>query len=171
MKILDAYKFCPQCGQEFSLVEDHLECVNGHRFYESPKPGVNAIIFDNGGKLLLAKRKIDPWKNFWYLPGGFVKPEETADQAIEREVMEELGTKLVEKELITTVAEKYPYKGINYEILKLVFVGKIEVDKIVPGDDAAEVSFVDFNHALSLKLGSIDSDILHLYDSKYKSHR
>lgn len=59
--------------------------------------------FDEGAlKILLIRRGIDPFKNCWALPGGFVKPEETLDEAALRELEEETGLKNVYLEQLYT---------------------------------------------------------------------
>lgn len=45
-------------------------------------------------KILLIKRDIDPFKGFWVLPGGHVDYNEKVEQAIKREMKEELGTEV-----------------------------------------------------------------------------
>lgn len=62
--------------------------------------------FDEGAlKLLLIRRGIDPFKNTWALPGGFVKPEETLDIAALRELQEETGLRDVYLEQLYTFGE------------------------------------------------------------------
>lgn len=49
---------------------------------------VDAVVEDKG-KILLIKRKNDPYAGYWALPGGFVDYDETAQQAVIRELAEE----------------------------------------------------------------------------------
>lgn len=56
---------------------------------------VRAIICDKNRKILLVKRAKAPEKDKWSLAGGKVEPDETADQAIIREVREELGLTVI----------------------------------------------------------------------------
>ena len=59
---------------------------------------VDAIVFgyskDDGVKVLLIKRKYPPFKGSWAIPGGFVELEESLEEAVERELMEETGIKI-----------------------------------------------------------------------------
>ncbi|MBU2590079.1 MAG: NUDIX hydrolase [Nanoarchaeota archaeon] len=63
---------------------------------EKPSVTVDIILFTITGetlKVLLVKRRIEPFRNMWALPGGFVGMNETLDQAARRELQEETGVK------------------------------------------------------------------------------
>ena len=64
--------------------------------YTYPRPAVttDTIVFKSGEKcieILLIKRKRDPFKNYWALPGGFLEIEETPESGARRELTEETG--------------------------------------------------------------------------------
>jgi 8-oxo-dGTP diphosphatase len=67
--------------------------------YKSPKLTVDGIILKND-KIVLIKRKNQPFKGKWALPGGFVEYGEKTEDAIIREVFEETGLKTMIKNLI-----------------------------------------------------------------------
>jgi 8-oxo-dGTP diphosphatase len=50
-----------------------------------------AVIRDDAGRLLLVRRRHDPARGTWSLPGGRVEADETLEQAAGREVLEETG--------------------------------------------------------------------------------
>lgn len=62
---------------------------------QSLKVSVDAVVFgydpEEGVSVLLIKRKYEPFQKFWALPGGFVKNEESLENALRRELNEEAG--------------------------------------------------------------------------------
>jgi 8-oxo-dGTP diphosphatase len=69
--------------------------VNGTRQYpERPIVGVGAVIVDEG-RVVLVKRKYEPLKGHWSLPGGMVEVGETLEAALTREMLEETGLNVV----------------------------------------------------------------------------
>jgi len=78
--------------------------------YQYPRPAltVDCVVFgfDEGElKVLLIERGIEPFKGKWALPGGFVRVEETLDEAARRELAEEAGLTNVFLEQLYTFAE------------------------------------------------------------------
>jgi mutator protein MutT len=65
--------------------------VNDTRQYpERPIVGVGAVIVDDG-KVVLIRRRYEPLKGHWSLPGGMVELGETLEAAVSREMLEETG--------------------------------------------------------------------------------
>ena len=52
---------------------------------------VDAVILCEDDSIVLIKRKYDPYKGSWALPGGFVEWGETVESAVVREAKEETG--------------------------------------------------------------------------------
>jgi mutator protein MutT len=56
-----------------------------------PIVGVGAVIFDEGGRVLLVERGHAPMQGEWSLPGGALEVGETLEDGVKREVLEETG--------------------------------------------------------------------------------
>ena len=64
---------------------------------------------DNGEKIIFAReRGYGEFKGGWEFPGGKIEPGETPQQALCREIMEELDTKIQVGDLIDTIEYDYP---------------------------------------------------------------
>ena len=64
--------------------------TDSRQYPERPIVGVGAVIVDDG-KVLLIKRKYEPLKGHWSLPGGMVEVGEPLEAALTREMQEETG--------------------------------------------------------------------------------
>ena len=67
--------------------------TDSRQYPERPIVGVGAVIVDEG-KVLLVKRKYEPLKGQWSLPGGMVEIGETLETALTREMLEETGLRV-----------------------------------------------------------------------------
>ena len=64
---------------------------------------------ENGEPIIFAtQRGYGEFKGGWEFPGGKIEPGETSQEALEREIMEELDTKIKVGELIDTIEYDYP---------------------------------------------------------------
>ncbi len=68
---------------------------------------VAAIIRDDN-KIFATQRGHGEYKDGWEFPGGKIEPGETPQQALVREIKEELDTEIVVGELLTTIEYDYP---------------------------------------------------------------
>lgn len=138
------FTFCPKCGGTFKKETPHsLLCTNcGLHYYINPK-GCNAIILENSqGEILLVKRRHNPQKGFYDLPGGFIDINETIEESMHREMKEELGITIDAITYFTSFYDRYEFGGINTYTICSVFVGKLpEKIQITPSDDAESVAF------------------------------
>lgn len=64
--------------------------IDKRRYPERPYIGVGAVIVQDG-RVLLVKRKHEPLKGRWSLPGGAVEIGETLEHCLVREMVEETG--------------------------------------------------------------------------------
>lgn len=69
---------------------------------------VAAIIHDAEGRLFATQRGYGEWKDWWEFPGGKMEAGETPEEALRREIREELDTQIVVERLVETVEWDYP---------------------------------------------------------------
>jgi len=109
------------------------------------KVTVDAIVFgynqENGISVLLIKRKIDPFKNEWALPGGFVLDQETLEEAVERELREEAGISINYLEQLFTFGR--PDRDPRMRIVSVSYFGLVKSAdfSLFASTDAAEAAW------------------------------
>lgn len=69
---------------------------------------VAAIIRDANGRVLCTQRGYGEWKDWWEFPGGKMEAGETPEEALMREIREELSTEIRVDEFLCTVDYDYP---------------------------------------------------------------
>ena len=87
---------------------------------------VAAIIIENG-KVFATQRGYGEFKDGWEFPGGKIEPGETPEEAIVREIKEELDTEVEVIELLDTVEYDYP----NFHLSMGCFICKIKYGDLV----------------------------------------
>ena len=68
---------------------------------------VAAIIHDDQGLIFATQRGYGDWKDYWEFPGGKMEPGETPQQALMREIREELETQIKIEKYVTTIEYDY----------------------------------------------------------------
>ena len=69
---------------------------------------VVAAIIVRDGRIFATQRGYGDWKDWWEFPGGKIEPGESPEDALKREIREELATEIEVDELLTTVEYDYP---------------------------------------------------------------
>ena len=69
---------------------------------------VAAIIHDKEGRIFATQRGYGDYKDGWEFPGGKMEPGESPEQALKREIWEELETRIIVERLVQTVEWDYP---------------------------------------------------------------
>lgn len=133
------YQFCPKCGGKLELRQvkprepKRLVC-SACRFIFFLDPKVAAgTIFDLEGRIVLARRAIDPGYGKWVYPGGFVDAGETVEEAAIREAREEVNAEVKLLELVGV----YSYPGVP--IVVIVHAAEMVGGELLAADECLEV--------------------------------
>ena len=92
MHPLEKFRFCPVCGSSKWEIHNFKskQCGDcGFTYYGNPSAANVALIINEKNELLVVRRKKDPAKGTLDLPGGFTDMEESGEQGVIREVLEE----------------------------------------------------------------------------------
>ena len=108
--------------------------------YKNPKLTADGVIIDKN-RILLIKRKNEPFKGKWSLPGGFVEYGETVENAVVREILEETNLSSEVKELIGVYSE--PDRDPRGHTITIAFLLHIKKGEVKSGDDAADAKFFE----------------------------
>lgn len=138
-------KFCPKCGSsEFRLHGDRsFKCkFCGFHLYFNSSAAVAALVTDENRKLMLVTRGVEPDYGKLDLPGGFVDPGETVEDAVKRELFEELGMKTRSVKYISSAPNEYIFSGFSVFTIDMAF--EVEPESVLdlkPMDDILEYKF------------------------------
>ena len=69
---------------------------------------VVAAVIRHEGRIFATQRGYGEWKDWWEFPGCKIEPGESAEEALRREIREELGCEIAVGELLTTIEYDYP---------------------------------------------------------------
>jgi len=97
-----------------------MQCdVCQKKFYINASAAVACIIENPQGEILFTRRAFEPAKGMLDLPGGFVSLNETAEDAVRREIREELNLEIASIQYIGSSPNQYLYGGVIYFTLDL----------------------------------------------------
>jgi 8-oxo-dGTP diphosphatase len=116
--------------------------------YDWPRPMVtaDAVVFkfeSGGAEVLLIKRRREPYKNQWAVPGGFVGIDEELEDAAVRELYEETNLTGVRLEQLYTFGRCGRDPRGRQITIAFIGIAEKEVSKVKAGDDAAGVRWFD----------------------------
>lgn len=155
-------KYCPRCGSEnFNAKKGpSLKCKQcGFHFFINAAAAVAALVVNPQGKLMLVTRGVEPDYGKLDLPGGFVDPEESVEEALQRELKEELGLVVQHFEYLGSAPNEYIFSAFSVFTVDLAFkVIPQSLENLVSQDDILNYRFYsedEFNYddipALSIK--------------------
>lgn len=112
------------------------------------KLSVDAVVFgyeEGNISVLLIKRKYDPFKGQWAIPGGFVINNESLEEAVERELFEETGIKINYLEQLYTFGK--PDRDPRGRVVSIAYFGLVRPNafKLYASTDAEQAQWFNIN--------------------------
>jgi len=119
---------CPACGSSDIVLEENkvFRCRDcAFTYFHNVAAAVGAIL-EYDGKIVLIKRAREPGKGKLDLPGGFIDPNESAEEAVIRETKEEICIDIKEPEYLGSYPNIYEYQDVLYHTCDLFFYCRID---------------------------------------------
>jgi len=149
MHFSELFTHCPTCGSAL-FVQNNIKskrCKDcGFVYYVNPSAAVAGFILNEAGELLVCRRGKEPEKGTLDLPGGFVDENETAEEAMKREIDEELQIKATTAQYLFSLPNTYEYGGMTIPTLDLFFTCSLEnTTNLKASDDVEACFFIPLN--------------------------
>jgi len=144
-------KFCPACGHDTLRQnnEKSWHCQNCDFIYFHNVASAVVALLVYKDEVLLTVRKHNPSQGMLDLPGGFADYGETFEQALTREIQEELDLDIRDWSYHFSYANEYEFQNILYHTTDAFFIKELpSKPTVVANDDVAD--------ALWLKISDID---------------
>lgn len=129
---------------------------------------VDTVIFKKSGdsySILFIKRKNEPFKDLWALPGGFVDENEDLETAAKRELLEETNINVEQLEQLGAYGK--PFRDPRQHTVTIVYAGYVSEDiQAIAADDAKEAEWFLINNLpeLAFDHNEIVKDVLKKYN-------
>jgi ADP-ribose pyrophosphatase YjhB (NUDIX family) len=138
--LLAGWKTCPRCQHELEREDKFVSCPNcGLTVYANPAPTASALVLDDEGRVLLARRAADPGAGLWDLLGGFIEEGEEPLEALRREIEEETALQIEPGEFLGGYPDRYGEEGIY--TLNLYWTAQISGGELELDEELAEVGW------------------------------
>ena len=155
-------RFCPHCAAPLTRE------LRGHRLrpvcsscgfvhYADPRVAAVSVVLE-AGRVLLVRRRFEPQKGRWALPGGYVDAGEDPRAAAVREMQEETGLQIAVEALFDVLFNAEPGGASIVIVYRAEVVGGV----LRAADDAAEARFFSPAALPSLAFESTESAIASL---------
>jgi len=106
----------------------------------SPALAADCVIF-HGDAVVLVRRRYDPFKGHYALPGGGVEIGETVEDACRREMHEEIGLDVRNLRLIGVYSQ--PDRDPRGHTVSIAYLADADISKMKAGSDAASAEVVE----------------------------
>lgn len=118
--------------------------------YKKPSITADIFIYDENQNFILIKRKNNPFKDSWALPGGFVDYGESLEHAAIREAKEETSINIHSLEQFKVYSE--PSRDPRGHTITLTFLAKGNMDERKADDDAKDINIFSWEDIENINL-------------------
>lgn len=140
------FTYCPSCASPSIEVfkENGIKCRScGYVFFHNMAAAVAGIV-EVGDKIVLIQRGHEPRKGFYVLPGGFVDYRESLEEALVRELREELSVDVTDVRYFGSLPNTYEYEGVSYFTADAFFLCKpVDIKQMKISEENTDVLLVD----------------------------
>ena len=126
--------------------------------YKIPSLTVDIFIYNENHEFILIKRKNDPYKDCWALPGGFVDYGEKTEDAAIREAKEETSIDVKLEKLVNVYSD--PDRDPRRHTVSIVYLARGNFDDAKADDDAKDIGVFSFDVLKEMKLAFDHETIL-----------
>lgn len=107
----ETHLYCPRCGEATEVDQAgwvRVCSLDQHQIFPRTDPAIIVSVVDDQDRILLGSQGV--WEeNRWSILAGFVEPGESLAAAVQREVFEESGVRVIEPEFLGSQAWPFPY--------------------------------------------------------------
>ena len=144
------FNFCRRCGAKLvQTAPTVFVCGNNHTIFDNPIPTAGVFILTEDDKVMLSVRAKDPHEGMLDSFGGFLDGAESTEQAMVRELQEELGLEPDDYETPVHVGSgvgNYPFEGEVQPIVGTFYYTRLKPGVVpIPADDVAAIETVDLD--------------------------
>jgi 8-oxo-dGTP diphosphatase len=138
--LFDDWRHCPRCGAAIEPEEGRAECAAcAYVAYANPAPAACALCVGEDGRVLLTRRRWEPYAGMWDLPGGFLGEAEHPLDGLRRELLEETGLEVEPGEWFGAFLVPYGEGPGTRTVLNLVGLAGVVGGPRCAADDVTEL--------------------------------
>jgi 8-oxo-dGTP diphosphatase len=139
---LVGWNHCPRCAEPLENEGARASCAAcGFVAYAHSDPTACALVFDDDGSVLLARRAREPDRGKWDVPGGFIEEGEQPLDALRRELLEETGLAIEPIDFVGVWVDRYGDADDAPSTLNLYWTARIVSGEPEAADDVSELAW------------------------------
>ena len=137
---LTGWRYCPRCASSLRLEPSCAICPEcGYVHYPASYPAVSAFVLGDEGRILLARRAVEPDLGKWDSPGGFLDEGEEPTAGLARELREETSLECEIGRFVGAFVDTYGSGEDSRSALNLVWEVRIASGSPASADDVSEL--------------------------------